>query len=245
MARGLSHFSNIHDCNREDHSPSLLTHFSSSVQITQSIQKVRAIHYLNDGTEKRKGLYIDCQPLYEENNSAAGNRDIVHRMNEVYTRWGHQQHKPVAWLVLYHSVWWFCSTDILIFSSSMFLIPCIAFIFFQAFEFCSVCTLVKSRSSKAYPNFIKRHRTHTRKTDFVFSANNVQFKPEGLPWHASLRILGMKPRRHGWGWVGHISQGWPQARPTVAQQRVFVQTIPVSWPWHIWLLTCVKHGPVR
>ena len=65
-----------------------------------------------------------------------------------------------------------------------------------------------------------------------------------LPWQAPVRIFGMKPRRQGWGWAGHISQGWPQARPTVAQQSVFVQTIPLSCPWHIWLLITVKHGPV-
>lgn len=65
-----------------------------------------------------------------------------------------------------------------------------------------------------------------------------------LPWQAPVRMLGMKPRRQGWGWAGHISQGWPQARPTVAQQSVLVQTIPLSCPWHIWLLTTVKHGPV-
>lgn len=65
-----------------------------------------------------------------------------------------------------------------------------------------------------------------------------------LPWQAPVRTFGMKPRRQGWGWAGHISQGWPQARPTVAQQSVFVQTIPLSCPWHIWLLITVKHGPV-
>lgn len=68
--------------------------------------------------------------------------------------------------------------------------------------------------------------------------------PAALPWQAPVRMLGMKPRRQGWGWAGHISQGWPQARPTVAQQSVLVQTIPLSCPWHIWLLTTVKHGPV-
>lgn len=70
-------------------------------------------------------------------------------------------------------------------------------------------------------------------------------KEQTLPWHAPVRWFGMNPRRQGWGWAGHISQGWPHARPTVAQHRVFVQTMPVSWPWHIWLFTEAKQGPVR
>lgn len=64
------------------------------------------------------------------------------------------------------------------------------------------------------------------------------------PWHAPVRMLGMNPLLQGCGWAGHCSQGWPHARPMVAQHRVLVQMIPLSWPWHIWLLTWVKHGPV-
>lgn len=80
-------------------------------------------------------------------------------------------------------------------------------------------------------------RMDKRKSSYVCSWH--------LPWQAPVRMLGMKPRRQGWGWAGHISHGWPQARPMVAQHMVLVQTIPLSCPWHIWLFTWLKQGPVR
>ncbi|TNN89340.1 hypothetical protein EYF80_000628 [Liparis tanakae] len=61
---------------------------------------------------------------------------------------------------------------------------------------------------------------------------------------APVRMLGMKPRLQGCGCEGHCSQGWPHARPMVAQQRVLVQTIPLSWPWHIWLFTWTPPGSI-
>lgn len=76
----------------------------------------------------------------------------------------------------------------------------------------------------------------------VRCANSTKWKI--WPWQAPVRMFGMKPRLQGCGWAGHCSQGWPQARPIVAQHSVLVQTIPLSWPWHIWLFTWVKHGPV-
>lgn len=120
--------------------------------------------------------------------------------------------------------------------------------FFQTLKLCSVRPAAKIWRRQSTPGF---HRPHRRKTVTFQGHCKVsrvavrgQSFSQSSPWQAPVRIFGMKPRRQGWGWAGHISQGWPQARPMVAQHRDLVHTIPVSWPWHICLLTCVKHGPV-
>lgn len=53
----------------------------------------------------------------------------------------------------------------------------------------------------------------------------------------------MYPRLHGWGFSWHLSQGSPQASPSVAQHRARVHLTPVRAPIH-WLPSIsVKQGP--
>lgn len=127
--------------------------------------------------------------------------------------------------------------------------------FFQALKLCSPDPAAKIwRQQSPLRFYHKTQITHRDSSDVSRERFSRWLSERGelshrifsqsSPWQAPVRIFGMKPRRQGWGWAGHISQGWPQARPTVAQHRDLVHTIPVSWPWHICLFTCVKHGPV-
>lgn len=81
----------------------------------------------------------------------------------------------------------------------------------------------------------------------------TQFPPSQIPgmashsftsWHPREWMLVMYPRSHS-SLAGQAWQGWPQARPMVAQHSCRVHTTPGSWSEHDECRILRKHGPVR